>query len=163
VHTFTSSSFQTIINTSSIGSIATFPGLSSYQPTKTVINRFTEFIHFEYETEGIRAFAYHPGLVCSSISILHAPYPPSTGNCVTDLVARVAPAEWMDTMAIDKPELAAGYAVWLVTQPRQSDFLRGRYSSCNWDVEELVALRPEIEIKDRLWTRVVGQEQVMHT
>jgi NAD(P)-dependent dehydrogenase (short-subunit alcohol dehydrogenase family) len=51
----------TIINTSSVGSAATWPGFSSYQPGKSAINRFTEFIHFEYEAEGVRAFAYHPG------------------------------------------------------------------------------------------------------
>jgi NAD(P)-dependent dehydrogenase (short-subunit alcohol dehydrogenase family) len=51
----------TIINTSSIGSQGTSPGFSSYQSSKTAINRFTEFIHFEYEEEGIRTFAYHPG------------------------------------------------------------------------------------------------------
>jgi NAD(P)-dependent dehydrogenase (short-subunit alcohol dehydrogenase family) len=51
----------TIINTSSIASHLTSPGGSGYQTTKSVVNRFTEFVHFEYEAEGIRAFAYHPG------------------------------------------------------------------------------------------------------
>jgi NAD(P)-dependent dehydrogenase (short-subunit alcohol dehydrogenase family) len=51
----------TIINTSSRGSTGTMPGFSGYAPGKSAINRFTEFIHFEYEQEGVRAFAYHPG------------------------------------------------------------------------------------------------------
>jgi NADP-dependent 3-hydroxy acid dehydrogenase YdfG len=36
----------TVINTSSVGSAATCVGTSSYQSTKTAVNRFTEFLHF---------------------------------------------------------------------------------------------------------------------
>jgi hypothetical protein len=32
--------------------------------------------------------------------------------------------------------------------------------SCNWDADELLALRGEIESKNLLWTRMLGQEQV---
>jgi hypothetical protein len=60
----------------------------------------------------------------------------------------------------DTPELAAGFAVWLATQTDAVDFLRGRYVSCAWDVDELLALRGEIERKNLFWTRVLGQEQV---
>jgi hypothetical protein len=60
----------------------------------------------------------------------------------------------------DTPELAAGFALWLTTQTSEVGFLRGRYVSCNWDVGELLALRREIEDKNLLWTRVLGQEQV---
>jgi hypothetical protein len=62
----------------------------------------------------------------------------------------------------DTPELAAGFALWLATQGSEVDFLRGRYVSCNWDAEEILALREEIKSKNLLWTRVLGQEQV-HT
>ena len=57
---------KTIINTSSIGAAGTRPGFSSYQPNKSAINRFTEFVHFEYEDVGVRTFAYHPGSFCVS-------------------------------------------------------------------------------------------------
>jgi hypothetical protein len=43
---------------------------------------------------------------------------------------------------IDTPDLAAGYAVWLTTP--EADFLKGRYSSCGWDVNQLVAKKAEI-------------------
>jgi NAD(P)-dependent dehydrogenase (short-subunit alcohol dehydrogenase family) len=56
----------TIINISSIGSAMTTPTFSSYQAGKSAVNRFTEFIHFEYEAEGVRAFSIHPGLSLSS-------------------------------------------------------------------------------------------------
>jgi NAD(P)-dependent dehydrogenase (short-subunit alcohol dehydrogenase family) len=51
----------TIINTTSITSISTSPGFSAYAPSKSAVNRFTEFIHFEYEGEGVRTFSFHPG------------------------------------------------------------------------------------------------------
>jgi NAD(P)-dependent dehydrogenase (short-subunit alcohol dehydrogenase family) len=51
----------TIINTSSTGAVMTMARMSAYQGAKSAINRFTEFVHFEYEAEGVRAFAYHPG------------------------------------------------------------------------------------------------------
>jgi hypothetical protein len=60
----------------------------------------------------------------------------------------------------DTPELAAGFSLWLATQGEKVDFLRGRYSAANWDVDELLAKREEIKSKNLLWTRVVGQEQV---
>lgn len=52
---------QTIINTSSVAAGNTRLGFSSYGSSKSAINRFTEFLHFEYEYQGIRVFAYHPG------------------------------------------------------------------------------------------------------
>jgi NAD(P)-dependent dehydrogenase (short-subunit alcohol dehydrogenase family) len=51
----------TVLNTSSLGSVTTRLGASSYQSGKSAINRFTEFVHFEYEDEGVRAFCYNPG------------------------------------------------------------------------------------------------------
>lgn len=50
------SSPVTIINTSSIGSTNTRPGMSSYQSSKSAINRFTEFLSYEYP-ETVRTFA----------------------------------------------------------------------------------------------------------
>jgi NAD(P)-dependent dehydrogenase (short-subunit alcohol dehydrogenase family) len=135
--------WQTIVNTSSLVSAMTVPGSSSYQSTKTSINRFTEFVHFEYEAEGIRTFAYHPGAILTGLSPLETiPLP-------------------MRTHFIDTTELAAGFALWLVTSGERVDFLRGKFVSANWDVEELLAKKDEIEARDLLWTRVVGQEQVM--
>jgi hypothetical protein len=54
----------------------------------------------------------------------------------------------------DKPSLAAGYAVWLTTP--DADFLKGRYSSCGWDVNQLVAKKAEIEKDGLLVAGVTG-------
>ncbi|GAA5824777.1 hypothetical protein JCM5353_004439 [Sporobolomyces roseus] len=130
----------TVINTSSIGSVGTRPGFSSYQPGKTFINRFTEFLHFE--EPNVRTFAIHPGGV------------------MTKLAKDSMPAD-THSFLTDTPELAAGFSLWLATQEEKVDFLRGKYVSANWDVDELVQKKDEILEKNLLWTRVVGQEQVM--
>jgi NAD(P)-dependent dehydrogenase (short-subunit alcohol dehydrogenase family) len=134
---------QTIINTSSLVSAMTVLGRSSYQSSKTAINRFTEFVHFEYEAEGIRTFAYHPGAIITALSPLEE-IPPQ-----------------LQHYFIDTTELAASFALWLTTTGERVNFLRGKFVSANWDVEELLAMKDEIEGRDLLWTRVVGQEQVM--
>jgi hypothetical protein len=66
----------------------------------------------------------------------------------------------VEAIPTNPPELAAGFSLWLATQQDKVEFLRGRYSAANWDVDELLAKREEIESKNLLWTRVVGQEQV---
>jgi NAD(P)-dependent dehydrogenase (short-subunit alcohol dehydrogenase family) len=133
---------QTIINTSSSVSTMTTPGRSAYSPSKSAVNRLTEFVHFEYEAEGIRTFAYHPGAIQTKLSL-----------------TTIAPQTRRHF--IDTPELAAGFALWLATSGEQVDFLRGKFVNGNWDAEELLAKKDEIEALDLLWTRVVGQEQVM--
>jgi NAD(P)-dependent dehydrogenase (short-subunit alcohol dehydrogenase family) len=134
---------QTIVNTSSMVAAMTAPGSSSYQLSKSAVNRFTEFVHFEYEDEGIRTFAFHPGAILTSPALLES-----------------IPPAWR-AFFIDTTELAAGFTLWLVTGGERVDFLRGKFVSANWDVEELLAMKDEIEGRDLLWTRVVGQEQVM--
>ncbi|GAA6019535.1 hypothetical protein JCM10207_003735 [Rhodosporidiobolus poonsookiae] len=129
----------TVINTSSIGSTHTLPRLSCYQSNKSMINRFTEFLHFE--EPDVRTFAIHPGGVD------------------TQLARSILPEEVWPHL-VDTPELAGGFVLWLATQD-SADFLRGRYISANWDVDEVLAKKDEIVAKDLLWTRVAGQEQVM--
>jgi hypothetical protein len=53
----------------------------------------------------------------------------------------------------DTPELAGGFCVWLTKGERS--WLRGRYLSVNWDVDELEKTRGEIEGTDKLKMRMV--------
>jgi len=55
----------------------------------------------------------------------------------------------MHGLLVDKPELAGGYTVWLTTP--EADFLKGRYSSATWDLDEVIAKKDEI-LKDNLLT-----------
>jgi NAD(P)-dependent dehydrogenase (short-subunit alcohol dehydrogenase family) len=52
---------KTIIATSSVGAHCVTPGLSAYQDTKLAVLRFMEFVSKEYGSQGVLAFAIHPG------------------------------------------------------------------------------------------------------
>jgi hypothetical protein len=91
-------------------------------------------LNTELGENGLRAFSYHPGGV------------------MTDLASGM-PKE-LHHVLMDKPALAAGYAVWLTTPA--ADFLKGRYSSCGWDVNQLVAKKQEIEKGGLLISGVTG-------
>jgi NAD(P)-dependent dehydrogenase (short-subunit alcohol dehydrogenase family) len=136
---------KTVINTSSAGALLTTLGLSGYQSSKTAIIRyvsifeptdpwFTEFLHAEYGKQGLRAFAYHPGGVPTELA-LNMP-------------------KNMHYVLTDKPALAGGYSVWLTTPA--ADFLKGRYSSCTWDIDYLIPKQGEIEEGNLLTCGITG-------
>lgn len=50
--------------------------------------------------------------------------------------------------------MAGGYTIWLTTPA--ADFLKGRYSSCTWDIDALIAMKTEIEKKNLLTCGVRG-------
>jgi len=79
------------------------------------------------EHPNIRAFALHPGLVPTDVML-----------------------EAFAAMTIDPPELSGGLSLYLST-PR-ADFLRGKYVTVNWDVEEMEARAEEINEKRLLNT-----------
>lgn len=56
-------------------------------------------------------------------------------------------------------ELAAHYTVW-VSSP-EAEFLRGKYSSCNWDVDEMKANAELIRRGDLLTTSIVGASSLL--
>ena len=57
---------------------------------------------------------------------------------------------WVCSVADDiHAELPAGFCVWLAAT-READFLQGRLTWANWDVEELSQRRDEIVEKDML-------------
>ncbi|KZT70837.1 NAD(P)-binding protein [Daedalea quercina L-15889] len=118
----------TILCTTLVGGLVTHSGFSGYGTSKTAINRFAEFLHAEYGGKGVRAFAYHPGGV------------------LTKLAKHGMPPETHNTLFIDTPELAGGFSVLLSTPEKyaDTDVFRGRYVSCNWDVEDMVKKGREI-------------------
>lgn len=123
---------KTILNLSSIGANAVRAGASSYQISKLAMIRMSEFINAEYAEKGLFSFSIHPGGV------------------PTELAKRMPEA--MMAYLTDTPELAADAMVWLTAERR--DWLSGRYVSCTWDMEELLAKRKKIEEEDLLKVRL---------
>lgn len=121
-----------LILLSSIGAQLLMRGASDYQTSKHAINRLCEFVQTDYDEDGIKCFAIHPGGVA------------------TDL-GRSMPEELHEYLD-DAPELAASFAVWLCSGA--ADWARGRYLSATWDVTELLALKDDILREDLLVNRL---------
>jgi hypothetical protein len=60
--------------------------------------------------------------------------------------------EAMHAYLVDKPELAAGFAVWLCSG--KADWAKGRYLSATWDVDELSTMQEDILRNDLLVSRL---------
>jgi NAD(P)-dependent dehydrogenase (short-subunit alcohol dehydrogenase family) len=121
-----------LILISSIGAQLLTPGASDYQTSKHAINRLCEFINLDHGEDGVKCFAIHPGGV------------PTT-------LARNMP-EAIHSSLVDKPELAAGFIVWLCSG--KADWAKGRYLSSNWDVDELLQMKDQIIQDDLLVNRL---------
>ena len=87
----------------------------------------------EYGEAGVVAYSVHPG------------------NIATDMGNKL-PAE-MTHVLIDTPEVAAHTILWLVKEHRE--WLGGRYISCQWDVDTLLAKKQEIVDGDKLKVKMV--------
>ena len=59
---------KTIINLSSIGGLDMFAGGSSYETTKLAVMRLTEFTCTEYASQGVVAYAVHPGAIMTELA-----------------------------------------------------------------------------------------------
>lgn len=127
----TTQSFLRLLSKSSQGSIITvgslasnlvFPGSCSYVITKLALNRFNEFIALE--NPNVHAVVFHPGSVFTPL---------------------MESLEGSKLFALDSPELAGAFAVYLTTE--RAKYLNGKYASVNWDIEELEARREEIVSK----------------
>jgi NAD(P)-dependent dehydrogenase (short-subunit alcohol dehydrogenase family) len=121
-----------LILISSIGAQFVTPTASDYQTSKHAINRLCEFVEVDHGKDGVKCFAIHPGGVPTAL-------------------AKNMP-EALHANLIDEPDLAAGFAVWLCSG--QADWAKGRYLSCNWDVDELTLLKGQIIQDDLLVNRL---------
>jgi len=121
-----------LILLSSIGAQYVMPGASAYQSAKHAINRLCEFVQVDHGADGIKCFALHPGGVATELGL--------------------SMPTAMHAYLVDRPALAAGFAVWLCSG--RADWATGRYLSATWDVDALNALAPRIQSDDLLVNRM---------
>ncbi|MCJ1296237.1 hypothetical protein MMC34_007803 [Xylographa carneopallida] len=118
------------------------PGTGTYAASKLAFTRLMAAVQAEalaapdpsYE---LRVHSFHPGVVLTPAA--------------KDFGAEKLPMKWDDV------ELSGRFAVWLTSG--QAAFLRGRFVWANWDVEELVQRREEIEREGLLKVGVVGRAE----
>jgi len=121
-----------LILISSAGAQLLIPGASDYQTSKHAINRLCEFVNVDHGEEGLKCFAIHPGGVPTALG-------------------KNMPRERHGVL-VDSPDLGAGFIVWLCSG--KADWAKGRYLSCNWDVDELTQLKSQILTDDLLVNRL---------
>lgn len=132
----------TLINISSLNALAVLPGPSAYNVSKLASARLIESLHLgtrscvhqtrfqrpaltSTEAPNLRTFSIHPGSVDTEMIR-------STARQIgTEL-------KWAWTT----PALVGATILWLTTA--ESEFLRGRWISTNWPVNELDAKKEEI-------------------
>ena len=120
------------INVSSSGALSVRKGGASYRTSKLAVLRWTESLNEEHGEDGLIAFCVNPGAIKTQMTV----------NEPEELRNRLP----------HKPEIAGDTIAWLAGERRE--WLGGRYVSCPWDMEELVARRDEIVAEDKLKLRM---------
>ena len=127
------SQLKVVINVTSIGAHAIFPGSLPYSVSKFGLCRFTEFLQEEYGHQGLIAMAVHPAGVKTELA-LEMP-------------------EYMHAFLSETVELPADTLLWLAKE--RKDWLGGRYIHSTWNMEELEKRKGEIVERDMLKFRMV--------
>ncbi|KAK4550542.1 hypothetical protein LTR36_000121 [Oleoguttula mirabilis] len=121
---------RTVINIASGAAHLPYaPRLTAYSTSKLANSKIAEYLH--HENPSWNVFNMQPGVVA------------------TDLARQAG------RKAPDTPELPAGFAVWLATQP-EARILNGRFVWANWDITELIARKDEIEQRSLLTLTLKG-------
>jgi NAD(P)-dependent dehydrogenase (short-subunit alcohol dehydrogenase family) len=121
-----------LILISSVGAQMLTPGASDYQTSKHAINRLCEFIDVDHGEDGVKCFAIDPGGVLTSLA-----------KNMPNAIHR---------HLVDPPHLAAAFIVWACSG--RVDWAKGRFLSCNWDVNDLTQMRNRILQSDLLVNRL---------
>ncbi|OCL13431.1 NAD(P)-binding protein [Glonium stellatum] len=109
------------------------PGFTSYASSKAAELRLVEAL--QAENPEVRFVSVHPGFVETAMGD-KAREGGVTGLAVTD------------------PELAAHFILWLASP--EADFLRGKFTWANWDIEELKAKKSDIVENNLLRYTIAG-------
>lgn len=106
-----------INNTSGIGHLPPFPGVSAYQVSKLANSKLMEDISAEHPE--LFVLNIQPGVVDSTLN------------------------RKSDIPGMDDANLPGNFAVWAASP--EARFLNSKYVYCNWDVEELIGKKAEFE------------------
>lgn len=121
---------RTVINIPSGGAHLPYaPKAASYSTSKLANAKLTEYLH--HENPSWNVFNMQPGVV------------------QTELARQVG------RKGEDTPELPAGFAVWLSAHPSAKE-VNGKFMWANWDVDELLKMKDEIQRRDLLTLTLKG-------
>jgi NAD(P)-dependent dehydrogenase (short-subunit alcohol dehydrogenase family) len=111
------------------------PKSSAYSASKLAMAKLDECL--AEENPQLRVFTVHPGVVG------------------TKMFEKAVGLANLPSSFLDEVELSANFMVWLASP--ESEFLKsGRFLWANWDVEELIARKAEIEADPLLFRITIG-------
>ena len=122
----------TMINVSSSGALSVRPRGAGYRSSKLAVLRWTEALQLDHEQDGLLAYCINPGAIKTQMTVNEP--------------------EELRNMLPHKPELPGDTIAWLAAG--RKEWLGGRYVSCPWDMEELIARKDEIVKEDKLKVRL---------
>ncbi|KAK4504699.1 hypothetical protein PRZ48_002660 [Zasmidium cellare] len=128
-----SSSTPTFISLNTGAAHNVFPNYSAYSASK--IGQGQLIAHLAAENPDVRVVSMHPGVLGTEM------------NSKSGM-----------TISHDEMSLPAGFAVWLASA--KASWVSGKFLWAHWDVEELEALRGEIEGKGLLGLGLLGWPRV---
>jgi NAD(P)-dependent dehydrogenase (short-subunit alcohol dehydrogenase family) len=121
---------STILNLITSGSWDVHPTMSGYCISKTAKLQLTTYIATSYPN--ITAVAIHPGMLDTDMML-----------------------DAFRPFDFNTPELIGGLSVWLSGE--RAKFLSGRAIAANWDVDDLVGRKEEIEAGNLLRLQLAGK------
>ena len=110
-------------------------GTSAYSASKMAAWKLNEYL--AAENPGLRVFTVHPGVIESAM----------TGKVF-------GKRDGPDVPDFEDSALAGNFMVWLASE--EAEFLRARFVWAQWDVDEMVAKKAEIEANPLLLTPTMG-------
>lgn len=113
---------------------AYMPPCSAYSASKFATARLCEWL--AKEKPELRVFSVHPGII------------------ETPLAEKFMATQGAADLQFDDVNLAADFNVWCASS--ESEFLRGKFIWANWDVEEMIQKKSELENDPRLLTCQLG-------
>ncbi|KZS96628.1 NAD(P)-binding protein [Sistotremastrum niveocremeum HHB9708] len=112
---------------SSIGAQLRWLGGSAYLGGKHALNRFAEYIDFEYGDQGVKSFAFHPGCLLTEL-----------GTNTPEVQG------FVDAGVMKEDTVALPASVLVRLTSGSEDWLTGRYVSANWDLDDVNKLKEKI-------------------
>jgi NAD(P)-dependent dehydrogenase (short-subunit alcohol dehydrogenase family) len=147
----TTSGAKSIIFISSLGSQLPDSSVTSvaHNISKLAVNRLMEYIHEDYHSDGVLAYAVHPG----GIQTNNSDFPSEWDKCTYESAVVFCLCLTAALVFADDPSLPGGFCVWLTKTRR--DWLSGRFICANWDVNELEMNKEQILAEDKYKSRLL--------
>lgn len=139
----------TVINlTSGVVHLPYAPGYSAYHTSKLAGTKFFDYLHHEYPEFFV--LSVHPGVLRTEMSAKtpNMPWPYDESKLIA---GHMLDRHWTDCELVSLP---ADFVNWAASP--EAKFLNGKLVWAHWDVEDLIAIKKDIEGTDKFTLGLLG-------